>query len=308
MNLPASIRFIERDWLSANHVLMHDEDGSATLVDTGYDKHVPLTCRLVEQALARPPIGQTARLTRIINTHLHSDHCGGNAALAAAHDCAIIVPKACLEAVRQWDTDALSYRVTGQRCTRFSATAALNPGDTFNAGGLTWEAHAAPGHDPTSLVFFNRRHRILISADALWESGFGVIFPELLGASGFAEQEAVLELIAGLAPTTIMPGHGPIFHDLDAALRTAHDRLAALRADPRRNGRHALKVLLKFVLLDHERLSFAQALQVAEGAAGMRAAAATLDMPLADALDWAADSLLAQGQIHRQADLLINAH
>jgi hypothetical protein len=28
---------------------------------------------------------------------------------------------------------------------------------------------------------------LLLSADALWENGFGVIFPELDGESGFAE-------------------------------------------------------------------------------------------------------------------------
>ncbi len=43
--------------------------------------------------------------------------------------------------------------------------------------------------------------------DALWENGFGVIFPELEGESGFAEQAAVLERIAELDAHVVIPGH-----------------------------------------------------------------------------------------------------
>jgi glyoxylase-like metal-dependent hydrolase (beta-lactamase superfamily II) len=40
---------------------------------------------------------------------------------------------------------------------------------------------AAPGHDPHMVMLFNRERGILISADALWEHGFGAIFPEIEG-------------------------------------------------------------------------------------------------------------------------------
>jgi glyoxylase-like metal-dependent hydrolase (beta-lactamase superfamily II) len=33
-------------------------------------------------------------LDRIVNTHLHSDHCGGNAALKASFGCRIAIPGA----------------------------------------------------------------------------------------------------------------------------------------------------------------------------------------------------------------------
>ena len=45
------------------------------MVDTGYCIHAEQTLALVEAAL------QGAPLQRIVNTHLHSDHCGGNALL-----------------------------------------------------------------------------------------------------------------------------------------------------------------------------------------------------------------------------------
>ena len=38
------------------------------------------------------------------------------------------------------------------------------------------------GHDPHSVILFEPQDRILISADALWEAGFGVIFPDASSA------------------------------------------------------------------------------------------------------------------------------
>lgn len=83
--LPASIRVFERGWLSSNNVLLVDE-ARAALVDTGYATHAEQTVSLVEHALA----GRA--LDTIVNTHLHSDHCGGNARLQAQWPCETLRP------------------------------------------------------------------------------------------------------------------------------------------------------------------------------------------------------------------------
>jgi glyoxylase-like metal-dependent hydrolase (beta-lactamase superfamily II) len=90
---------------------------------------------------------------------------------------------------------------------------------------------------------------ILISADALWANGFGAIFPEIEGESGFAEQAAALGLIERHAPRVVIPGHGAPFSAVAAALGRARARLAALSASPARNARHVARVLIKFWLL-----------------------------------------------------------
>ena len=74
MRLPASIQVFERGWLSSNNVLLVD-DACAALVDTGYTTHAPQTLALVQSALGE------RSLDLIVNTHLHSDHCGGNAVI-----------------------------------------------------------------------------------------------------------------------------------------------------------------------------------------------------------------------------------
>ncbi|MGZ8982180.1 MAG: MBL fold metallo-hydrolase, partial [Burkholderiaceae bacterium] len=182
--------------------------------------------------------------------HLHSDHCGGNAALKHAFGATIHIPPGHAGAVARWDEDELTYRATGQQCDRFEHDGVIEPGTSLWMGGMAWRAYSAPGHDPHSLVLWAPESRLLISADALWNNGFGVIFPELEGESGFAEQRAMLHLIETLAPRLVIPGHGAPFTDVGAALRRAHARLDALSASLERNARHAAKVLLKFHLLE----------------------------------------------------------
>jgi glyoxylase-like metal-dependent hydrolase (beta-lactamase superfamily II) len=242
--LPPSMRVLERGWLSSNNVLLFDEDGQATLVDTGYVTHSDQTLALVRHAL------DGRRLARIVNTHLHSDHCGGNAALKRAFGATLHIPPGHADAVTRWDEDELTFRATGQQCERFVHDGVIAPGSALRMGDFEWLAYPAPGHDPHSLVLWAAQPAILISADALWSNGFGVIFPELEGESGFAEQRAMLGLIEKLAPRLVIPGHGAPFSDVGAALGRAHARLDALSASLERNARHAAKVLLKFYLLE----------------------------------------------------------
>ncbi|ASU36928.1 MBL fold metallo-hydrolase [Herbaspirillum sp. meg3] len=247
--LPSSVYVLERGWLSSNNVLFLGAEETA-LVDTGYVTHAAQTLALVEHVLNEQ--GRAPQLDRVINTHLHSDHCGGNAALQARYRCRTTIPHAEADKVARWDEDALSYRETGQQCPRFRFDDTLQDGDTLPLGDLAWTALAAPGHDPHSLILYCAQEGILISADALWQNGFGVIFPELDGESGFAEARATLDLIAGLDVRVVIPGHGAPFTEVKQALATAYSRLDYLQADPLRNAQNSVKVMLKFLLLERQ--------------------------------------------------------
>ncbi|WP_321952581.1 MBL fold metallo-hydrolase [Paraburkholderia bannensis] len=267
--LPASLHVFERGWLSSNNILLVDEERTA-LVDTGYATHAAQTVALVQHALA----GRA--LDTIVNTHLHSDHCGGNAQLQARWRSETLIPAASEHAVRAWDEARLTFGATGQSCERFTFTGTLAPGMRLKLGGIDWDVIGAPGHDPDSLMLYASEPRVLISADALWEHGFGVIFPELEGGSGFAEQQAVLDAIAQLDVATVIPGHGAPFSDVGAALDRAYSRLAWLRADPSRNAKNALKVLIVFKLLEVRAMRFAALEAMLADAAILHAAAQQL--------------------------------
>jgi glyoxylase-like metal-dependent hydrolase (beta-lactamase superfamily II) len=255
---PAALRgvtVLERGWLSSNNVLLHGAPGEgATLVDSGHCLHAAQTLALVRAALAA---GGQQTLARIVNTHLHSDHCGGNALLAREFGAPIHIPPGLWDAARAWDDDALSYRPTGQRCERFVPDARIAPGEAIAAGGRRWEAIAAPGHDPHAVMLFDARDGVLISADALWGNGFGVVFPELEGVPAFDDVAAVLDRIERLPVQWVLPGHGAPFRDVGAAIARARSRLASFRSDPARHDRHAAKVLLKYHLLEERRQGLA---------------------------------------------------
>ncbi|MFC0251602.1 MBL fold metallo-hydrolase [Massilia consociata] len=291
----------ERGWLSSNNILFTGS-GASALVDSGYLTHAPQTLALVRHALGGRP------LERLLNTHLHSDHCGGNALLQAAYGCHTAIPAFDAPAVAAWDEEALSYRATGQQCARFTFDATLAPGDSLELGGLPWRVLAAPGHDPHALLLFCEEEGILISGDALWENGFGVIFPELRGEPGFTDVAATLDLIATLGARVVIPGHGRVFTDVDGALVRARGRLDYLRRDPVRNAENAVKVLLKFLLLERGTLALEMLpALLASIPLVERVRVAPLGRTREALAQWAAAALVRAGAARVEGGLLVNA-
>ena len=243
LNLPG-LQFFERGWLSANNILFTDEH-SATLIDSGYVTHQDQTLALVQHALGE------RSLDRLLNTHLHSDHCGGNAILQKHYpQLQTFIPPGESQAVTNWNESALSYEPTGQLCPRFKFEGLLQAGQTLKLANLDWQVMSAPGHDPHSVILFEPSHKVLISADALWANGFGVVFPELEGIAAFQEVADTLDLIESLQAEWIIPGHGAIFQNVDAALATARNKLEGFVQNPEKHARYGAKVLLKYKLLE----------------------------------------------------------
>ena len=105
--LPTGVTVFERGWLSSNNV-MFASGARTAVVDTGYVSPAPQTLALVRSALG------ARALDLVVNTHLHSDHCGGNAALQGAYpQSRTLIPPGQADAVRAWDEDALTYAPTG---------------------------------------------------------------------------------------------------------------------------------------------------------------------------------------------------
>ena len=251
MKLPPRIRVLERGWLSSNNILIDDGE-TCTLIDSGYVAHAAQTLQLLQHALAGKP------LAHLINTHCHSDHMGGNAAVQRAYGCRTSIPTGEAPAIAAWNDAELMLSYTGQSAERFSFDDTIAAGDRLKLGGLEWEALAAPGHDRHALMFYSAAARILISGDALWENGFGLIFQELFGQSGgFADTRATLEAIARLDVATVIPGHGAPFGNVERSLNTAFQRLDAYERDLSKLARHAIKVMLSFSLMIEGRMPLA---------------------------------------------------
>lgn len=241
--LPPAVRVIVRGWLNCNQVVLR-APGANVLVDSGYCTHAGRTLELVGEALEGEP------LAGLVNTHCHSDHMGGNAAVAARYDCGVTVPAGEVKHLVPWTPQSVWMEQFDQRAVPFEFHDTLAAGQSFEAAGLHWQAHAAPGHDRDALVYFDPENRILISGDALWENGMGFVWPEEGPNPHIDAAFATLDAIEALAPAAVIPGHGAPFSDVSRALDTARSRLAAFGSDPVKGARYAAKALFVYALLD----------------------------------------------------------
>ena len=249
MMLPPNIAFIERDWLSANHVMFRDVDpgDSATLIDSGYGKFNDVTIEKVDAVLH--DWGDSS-LNRIINTHIHSDHIGGNAALQRLHaGCSITVPVDEQPALVNWDAPEQMLSYADQEAERFAWDDVIEPEQSLLLGGETWQAIATPGHDMGSLVFYSPTLRVLISADALWENGLGFVPPQAIDARPLAAQRATFKRLAELDVALVIPGHGPMFTDYSGALKRASAKLELFATDDMRIAKNVVKGMFIYSMM-----------------------------------------------------------
>jgi glyoxylase-like metal-dependent hydrolase (beta-lactamase superfamily II) len=251
VNLPRDIQVLERGWLSSNNVVLHAGSG-ATVIDSGYGAHAAQTVALVEHAL------RGGSLDHLVNTHCHSDHMGGNAAVQKRFHCRTSIPAGEAPLIDRWDERDLILSAADQRAERFTYDATFADGDTLRMGSHDWQVVAAPGHDTHAVMFYSPETRVLVSGDALWQNGFGAVFAQLFGReTALAETRETLERIATLDCDIVIPGHGQPFADVGAALERAFSRLEGYEEDITRLARHVVKVLFTFAMLEKRSMPLA---------------------------------------------------
>lgn len=300
--LPPGIEVFERGWFSSNNIL-HFGKEDVSLVDSGYCAHQNLTVDLVQRSLLQHEL---PGLNKLLNTHLHSDHCGGNAALINKFQCALYIPSGEEYAVKNWDTDLLSYANLGQDCPRFEYRGLLAPGQDILLGSYPWEVLASPGHDQHSIMLYQSDYQILISADALWENGFGVIFPDSRGRTSFEEVSKTLDLIESRPIKMVIPGHGRPFDDVASSLLSARSRLDYFAANPERNARHTSRVLLKYKLLEWRVQDLNKVMEWIANTPIFPSLARQLHMEIAEYIQWLPQVLVETGAAKIENNHLID--
>jgi glyoxylase-like metal-dependent hydrolase (beta-lactamase superfamily II) len=300
LKLPRGIQVIERGWLSANNIVL-SAPGGATVVDSGYVAHAAQTVDLIERALKGVPLEQ------LVNTHCHSDHMGGNAAIRRRFHCKTRIPAGEAPLIDRWDEGELILATADQRAERFAYEGTFGEGDALAMGEREWQVLAAPGHDAHAVVFYSPETRILISGDALWENGFGAVFAQLFGrGTALAETRATLERIAGLGCKIVIPGHGRPFGEVGAALERAFVRLEGYEKDITRLARHCVKVLFTFAMLEKRSMPLAELPAYVERVAILAEInRAYLKKTPAALAEWLLSDLERAGALHRREGMLL---
>jgi glyoxylase-like metal-dependent hydrolase (beta-lactamase superfamily II) len=108
-----------------------------------------------------------------------------------------------------------------------------------------------------SLVFHSPERRILISADALWEHSSGFVPPQAVDPKPLAAQRATFKRLAELDVALVIPGHGPMFTDFQAALKRASDKLELFASDDLRIAKSVVKGMFIYSMMWREQMPVA---------------------------------------------------
>ena len=180
---------------------------SALLFDTGLGM-VPIR-PVVEQLTSRP--------VRVLNSHTHYDHVGGNTEFrdvlardtpytsrnqrGFAHaDLAGEVASGSFCAGAPAGLDTARYRTKAWTSTRVVAD-----GDTLDLGGRVLEVLAVPGHTPDATALLDRAHRVLFTGDTYYDAHVWLFVPE----TDLDAYERSIARLATLAPSVraLLPAH-----------------------------------------------------------------------------------------------------
>ena len=179
---------------------------TAVVVDPGpdHESHLRRVRSVAERA------GQ--RISVILLTHGHPDHCAGARTLAALTGAEI----------RAVDP---AHRLGSE---------GLPPGAVISEGGCEIEVIATPGHTADSVSLYLRADRAVLTGDTVLGRGTTVIADD----GNLGDYLGSLERLRALADAaelrTLLPGHGPLLPDpagtLNFYLTHRAERLAEIRA------------------------------------------------------------------------------
>jgi hydroxyacylglutathione hydrolase len=182
-----------------SYVIWRPGRTEALVIDPGFDTDSVL------ELLSREGL----HLAAILNTHGHSDHIAGNAAMKAAYpDAPLIIGRN--EARLLSDPEANLSAPFGMPLTSPPADRLVADGERLELAGLSFEVREIPGHSPGSVVFLCDQFEpsFVFGGDVLFAGSIGRTD---LGGNGPQLIAGIRAKLFGLPDATrILPGHGPI--------------------------------------------------------------------------------------------------
>lgn len=172
------------------------------------------TCALIDPAFdTRNILAEVKKgrheLTHIINTHCHSDHSAGNAAIMAATDAKLLIHELDAKRLDKVLNRAFSRLLGGKGSPRPDIL--LKDGDVINIGKNILKVIHTPGHTIGSICLYTDGN--IFTGDTLFVGSVGRT--DLPGGSIKQLLKSIHEKIYSLpGNTTVWPGHdyGPLPH------------------------------------------------------------------------------------------------
>jgi hydroxyacylglutathione hydrolase len=239
--------FIERGYLNGNHFVYRSEQ--PVLIDTGYASDFDITERLIKDTGVNP-----AQIRLIISTHTHCDHIGGNRIIQERSGCEIALHKVGKYFMDTHDDWATWWRYFGQEADFFNCTRALDDGEAISVGPHEFHVLYTPGHASDGIVLYNRKAKILISGDALWEDDIPAITMRVEGSRCLFDLLDSLEKLESLEVEIVYPGHGRPFTDFKGAVSRGKRKARDFLNHKEKTGASLLKKIMIYTLLMHRQM------------------------------------------------------
>lgn len=247
LEIMKGLYFIERGYLNANHFVYRSQQ--PVLIDTGYSSDFDITEALIKN------IGVNLTQTRlIISTHTHCDHIGGNRIIQDRSGCDIALHKVGKYFMDTKDDWATWWRYFSQEADFFNCTKALDDEELIPIGSHEFQVIHTPGHASDGIVLYNRKAKVLISGDALWEDDIPTITMRVEGSTCLFDLLDSLEKLESLDVEIVYPGHGRPFTGFKDAISKSKRIARDFLNHQEKTGGSLLKKLTIYTLLMHRQM------------------------------------------------------
>ena len=182
-----------------NTFVVFDDSGDALIIDPGcYEKYE-------EDQLQDFVRKNNLRVSHLVNTHSHIDHCLGNYWVKETFKVPLLLHEAEELILRSVDTYAPSYGFEKYRGTLPDDY--LREGQKFKFGVTEFDVLFVPGHSPGHIALVNKEENICLSGDVLFKNSIGRT--DLPGGNYDTLLQSIREKLFDLPDSVVVySGHG----------------------------------------------------------------------------------------------------
>ncbi len=186
-----------------NTYIVWDEDSrDAVVVDPG------MTDAREERALDGFIDKNNLKITQIVNTHMHLDHCFGANYVKRNYKVQLGSGYADSPLAEALPAQASRFGIHGVQAQPVTIDISLHDGDIIKVGDSSLEVISVPGHSPGSIALYCKAQKFVIVGDVLFEGSIGRT--DLPGGNHRQLIESIKGRLLTLPDDTVVfPGHGP---------------------------------------------------------------------------------------------------
>ena len=194
-------RFVFGPFDENTYLLVDPESKEAVIVDPGMWNDADL------QRMDQYIESEGYKLTQIVNTHLHIDHCIADAYVRDRYGIKVKASAAAAPLGASLPEQARRFGVRAN-VAPVAADIDLKDGDTVNVGRYSLRVIEVPGHSLGGLALYCAEGGFVLTGDSLFQGSIGRT--DLPGGSMSQLVNAVKTRLLTLPPDTlVLPGHGP---------------------------------------------------------------------------------------------------